>query len=65
MSGPNASELAQMVARSLSELGEALSPVLEAVDGYRAGLVRQGYGDGLARKMAADYHAALLRMLLK
>ncbi len=65
MSGPNASEMSQMIARSLSELGEALSPILDAVEGYRASLDRQGYGDGLARKMASDYHEMLLRTLLK
>ncbi len=65
MSGPNASEMAQLIASSLAEIGEALSPISDAVEGYRAALDRQGYGDGLARKMAADYHAALLRTLLK
>ncbi len=65
MSGPRPNELAQLVAQDLANWSEGLGPVLEAVEGYRATLERHGYGDAHARAMAADYHSALLRMLVR
>lgn len=62
---PTAADLAQQLATGLVQMGQALEPILEAVEGYRVRLEAAGYGDALARRMAADYHAALLRMLLK
>lgn len=48
---------------AMAELGENLQPVREAVEGYRATLDSEGWGDALSRKMAADYHAYILRLL--
>ncbi len=60
----NNDEQAQFAA-ALASIGDMLAPLGEAVEGYRAAREREGYGDALARKMAADYHAALLKMLTK
>lgn len=61
-------ELAVMLAevtKTLVSLSEMTSPIRDAVEGYRAQMERDGYGDGLARQMAADYHGGLIRMMLR
>ncbi len=57
--------LANILASSLAGFSEAIRPLTEAVEGYREGLERLGYSEALARKMAADYHAALLRAVIR
>ena len=53
----------QQIAVALAEMDVA--PLTEAVEGYRARCERNGYDDALSRKMAADLHAALLRMIMR
>lgn len=60
---PTPDQVANDVAVSLAQLREATAPVMEAVEGYRVECVRAGYSEGLARKMAADYHAFVLKAL--
>lgn len=58
-------EVANAIAIGLASLGAMVVPILEAVEGYRVRCEEAGYSSGLARKMAADYHEAILRMYLK
>ena len=62
---PSPGEMMDALAKGLAAIAETMQPLREAVEGYRAQMERDGYGDALARKMAADYHAALLRVVLK
>lgn len=62
---PSPGEVAAQLATAMAAIADGLAPLLEAVEGYRARLEAAGWGEGLARRMAADYHAALLRMVLK
>jgi hypothetical protein len=48
-------------AMGLATVKALMEPLREAVEGYRAEMVRDGYPDDLARRMAADYHALLMR----
>ncbi len=50
---------------SMMALTDLLAPVAEAVEGYRVERVREGYDEHTARKMAADYNAALLRVVAR
>jgi hypothetical protein len=52
-------------AMGLASIKENLAPVREAVEGYRAEMVRYGYPDDLARQMAADYHRYLMSMMVR
>ncbi len=60
----DAASAASELAAGLALFAEMIQPLSEAVEGYRMNLERQGYGDALARRMAADYHAALLRTVI-
>ena len=62
---PTGEDMAGVLAVSLAQMAIAVVPVIKAVEGYRATLERHGYGDAQARKMAADYHAALLRVVFR
>lgn len=54
-----------VVAREVANAVELLTPVTEAVEGYRQARLRDGYLDPEARRMAVDYHGALLRFLVR
>jgi len=58
-------DLARLFAEGLAQIGVAMEPLTEAVEGYRARCERNGYSDAVSRGMAADYHAALLRMVMR
>lgn len=58
-------DVANQIAVGLASMATMMAPVLEAVEGYRVRCEGAGYSSGLAQKMAADYHAAILRMYLK
>ena len=51
-------------AEALMATLEPLEPVLDAVRGYQAQLEPK-FGEALSKRMAADYHAGLMRMVLK
>lgn len=61
----NPDEIQNMLAEAVALFGQMLEPLTEAVDGYRVRLDALGYGDETARRMAADYHAALLRQMIR
>jgi hypothetical protein len=56
---------ANAMASVMATIFEMVGPVIEATEGYRTKLESLGYPDSIARKMAGDYHAALLRMVIK
>ena len=58
-------DMARLFAEGLAQIGVAIEPLTEAVEGYRTRCERNGYDDALSRKMAADLHAALLRMIMR
>lgn len=55
--------LADEIAQLMMRLSVITEPVMEAVNGYRAQLVAQGYAPELAARMAADYHGWVLDTL--
>lgn len=61
----DAGDIAHTIAQQLAVLGEAIAPIQEAVEGYRVARVAEGYPDELARRMATDYHAALIKVLVR
>ena len=63
MSTDDSHDLAQAVAEGLAQTGVAIDPLSEAVESYRVLLGWAGYSAAVSRGMAADYHAALLRMI--
>lgn len=59
------SDSANAVAGALLAIAEMMVPVAETLDAYRDSLVSRGYNDLYAQQMTADYHAALMRMIIK
>lgn len=60
-----AADLARLFAEGLAQIAVAMEPLAEAVEGYRARCERNGYSDAVSRGMAADYHSALMRMVMR
>lgn len=55
------SEVRSSIVESLALLIEQMQPIKEAVTGYKAQLVNDGWGDAAAEKMAVELHNALIR----
>ena len=53
----------QMLAEALLKMNDMLAPVREAIDGYRADLIRNGYSPEAAESMAVSYHNYFFAML--
>ena len=58
-------DIARLFAEGLAQIEIAMKPLTEAVESYRAQCERNGYSDAVSRGMAADYHVALLRMVMR
>lgn len=56
-------DLAHEVALAMAQWADAMAPVTEVVEGYRAHMAGLGYTPGQARRMAADYHHLLLTQM--
>lgn len=60
--------LDEMVTKTVQELAIAnalAEPILEAVAGYRAKAAEAGFTPVAAEQMSVDYHAGLLRLMLR
>lgn len=51
------------LASGLQSLMEAVTVILDAVDGYKAECVRRGHTDEAAADMAREYHTYLLAQM--
>ena len=54
----------EFVAALMSLATSVLAPVNEAIDGYRADLLRRGYSPPAAEQMAVEYHNLLFAQLM-
>lgn len=62
----NARDPAAQMVEALLQIGAAvLTPINEAVDGYRADLERRGYSPTAAETMSMEYHRLLFAHLLQ
>lgn len=62
---PTAEQLVDETARDLALAAQLCDPIIEAVAGYRAKCTDAGFAPDAAERMATDYHAGLLRLMLR
>lgn len=62
---PTTEDVAQAMAEDLALANQLAQPVIEAVAGYRERCKAAGYDDVAAQQMSVDYHAGLLRTMLR
>lgn len=58
------SEIITMMTQMTGDLNEMLGPVRDAVLGYKATLVEQGFSEQAAEMMTVEYHSFLMRNVL-
>lgn len=61
----SADELSAQVASELALASQLSEPVIEAAAGYRAKCADAGFAPDAAEQMSVDYHAGLLRLMLR
>lgn len=62
---PPAEDPVAATARDMATAAELMEPVREAMSGYRAQLLDDGFSPETAERMTADYHAGMLRVILR
>lgn len=58
-------DTANAIAVDMALANQLAQPVIEAVAGYRAKCIEAGFDDAAAQQMSVDYHAGLLRLMLR
>lgn len=62
---PTAEDTANAIAVDMALANQLAQPVIEAVAGYRERCKEAGFDDAAAQQMSVDYHAGLLRLMLR
>lgn len=58
-------QLADEMAQDMAAAGQLAEPIVEAAAGYREKCKAAGFDEPVAQQMASDYHAGLLRLMLR